>query len=653
MSVVAPFARRWPRRLWRAPLLVLMLAVGAAQARGLDTLQARADFLAAERALEQGDGETFARLERALRDYPLHPYLRFAELTADLDNTPDAAIERFLAVEPESQLAWRLRRAYLERLAAAGRWADYRRLYRPEEDVERRCLYLRALIETGASARALAEVEPLWRSGRSQPDACDPVFDAWRDAGGLTPERVWARIRLALEAGQDGLARHLGADLPARERPWLERWLALRAAPERLPDTGAALPPQPLRAVILADVLTRLAARDAERARTAFARWRAALDLDAEAADRVRAALGEALVERGDAAGGFALWDGLRALPETLDAQARRLRAALARGEWDWVARWVERMPEGEVKTDRWLYWQARAEAELGHPEAARALFARAARARSLWGFMAADRLDLPYRMHHRVTPAEPARIARLTALAPVRRMRELDALGRDTEMRREWRALTRDLDRADLLAAAYVADVFGWHDQAIRTLARTDYWDDLALRFPLAHRAEVEAAARAQGLAPAWVFAVIRQESVFARTLASHAGAVGLMQLLPSTARDMAEALGTPLESRWALLDPGRNIGLGSAYLARMQGRFEHVALATAAYNAGPARVARWRPTRALATDRWIATIPFVETRGYVERVLTYRAIYAARLDSAHPRVRDWLAPRVAPAEE
>ncbi|NKN33780.1 transglycosylase SLT domain-containing protein [Marichromatium bheemlicum] len=634
-------------------LLGLPLVAGAAGSAAPPVAQARADFLAAERALEQGDEEGFARLESRLRHYPLHPYLRFAQLTADLERTPDAAIERFLGIEPDSQLAWRLRRAYLQRLAAAGRWADYRQFYRPEADVERRCLYLRALIETGETERALAEVEPLWRSGRSRPSACDPVFDAWRAAGGLSPERVWMRIRLALDAGQDGLARHLGTDLPARERLWLARWLALRAAPERLLDERAVLPEQPLRAAILADVLTRLARRDAEAARAAFGRLQAQIRVDAEAADRVQAALGEALVAAGDLGSGFALWDGVRAVPATLDAQERRLRAALERGEWAWVARWVERMPESEVKADRWVYWQARAEAELGHPEAARALFAQAAEARSLWGFMAADRLDLPYRMNHRVTPAVPARIARIVTLAPVRRMRELDALGRDTEMRREWRALTRDLDRADLLAAAYVADVFGWHDQAIRTLARTDYWDDLALRFPLAHRAEVAREARAQGLAPEWVFAVIRQESVFARTLASHAGAVGLMQLLPSTARDMAEALGEPLDSRWALLDPGRNIRLGSAYLARMQARFEHVALATAAYNAGPTRVAQWRPARALATDRWIATIPFIETRGYVERVLTYRAIYAARLDTDRPRVRDWLAPRVAPAGE
>ncbi len=199
-------------------------------------------------------------------------------------------------------------------------------------------------------------------------------------------------------------------------------------------------------------------------------------------------------------------------------------------------------------------------------------------------------------------------------------------------------------------MAAAYVADVLRWHDQAIFTLARTGYWDDLKLRFPLRYRELVTEQAWQTGIEADWIFAVMRQESVFARTVASSAGAIGLMQLMPKTAAEVARELDQAAPTRWALLDPARNIALGSTYLARMRDRFGHPALATAAYNAGPGRVARWLPKDCLEADLWIARIPFAETRGYVERVLAYRVIYADRLELPPVRLRDLLPPVPGP---
>jgi soluble lytic murein transglycosylase len=329
-----------------------------------------------------------------------------------------------------------------------------------------------------------------------------------------------------------------------------------------------------------------------------------------------------------------------------LNEQEARLRAAVALRDWERVAEWVAGMPEGAVKRDRWLYWQGRAEDELGLDEGARVTLTRAAEGRSLWAFLAADRLGLPYRLDHAGTPAEPQRIRALVGSPTFARMRELSRLGRETDMRREWRELMSHLDGPDLTAAAYVADVMRWHDQAIQASARSGYWDDMELRFPVAHRTLVEEQAWQRGVEPDWILAVIRQESVFAGALASHAGAIGLMQLLPGTALEVAQTLDLDPPSRWDLLDPSVNIALGSAYLTSMRDRFGHVALATAAYNAGPARVARWLPDVCLDVDLWILSIPFLETRRYVERVLAYRVIYGERLGLTPTRLSDWLPP-------
>jgi len=638
---------------WRKRALVwLFLALGWAAAWGQDAGPTerdrdRTDFQRAEQALKQGDRPTFTRLRDQLHDYPLYPYLRFAEL-GDLKGAPEAALASFLSDFPDTPLAERARAAYAERLAQAGRWSDLARIYREEDATAGRCLYLRALIETGSADQALADprLESLWLVPRVQPAACDPLFTAWRDRGGLGTDLIWQRLRLALEADEVGLARRLKDWLPASDRPWLDRWLAIRDRPalamKPLIGTAAHFP---LAAAMLADGIARLARKQPEQAATALASQGAILEKDRAAWDRAQAAVGQALTPI-DGQRGLAVWDRLGERAANLEAQERRLRAAIGQRDWTRVADWVRRMPDRVEKRDRWLYWQGRAEAAQGQDQAAQATFAAAARQRSLWGLLAADRLGLPYNLESRPAPVEPERLRRLAATPALARIGELRHLGRDGDMRREWRLLTRDLEAPDLQAAATLAAGLNWHDQAILTLARSDYWDDLELRFPLAYRKLVEDQAWQTGLPEDWIYGVIRQESVFNPGIASEAGALGLMQLLPGTAKDLATAAKEPPPGRGTLLEPAANIDLGSRYLARMRDRFGHAALATAAYNAGPQRVARWLPDHCTEADLWIATIPYAETRGYVERVLAYRIIYQRRLGLEPLRLSELLPP-------
>jgi soluble lytic murein transglycosylase len=214
------------------------------------------------------------------------------------------------------------------------------------------------------------------------------------------------------------------------------------------------------------------------------------------------------------------------------------------------------------------------------------------------------------------------------------RRIGELRALGRTLDARREWWWLNKTLSPEELRAAALLAKRWGWHDQAIFTLARSGYWDDLELRFPLEYLELMQRQAGRHELQLPWVLAVVRQESAFGTHAVSHAGARGLMQLMPQTARGVARRLGQPSPSHSDLLVPETNIPLGTAYLSQVYRQLDHnPVLATAAYNAGPHRVSRWLPERTLEADIWVETIPFSETRGYVQRVMAYAVIYEKRL--------------------
>jgi soluble lytic murein transglycosylase len=615
-------------------LALLLLALAAFPCAGeLFGETDRDDFLTAEAALDRGEPQIFEELAQGLADYPLYPYLRYRQLSQSLASATPEDIEVFLTTYPDTWQAGRLRRSWLNRLSKQGQWNEYVRFYAPDDSIIRRCQYLRRLLLSDHRDEALHQAESLWLRGESLPNACDPLLEAWRQAGGLTTELVWRRIVLAMDAGEVRLANYLGKLLPPDERIWWDRWRAVHANPAQILDTHRFTDPHAQRTRILTYGIARLARKAPSRAADVWDTIAARYGFPADRAQEANAAVGFALAKDGDCRG-LSYLDRIPAREDNFDLQERRLRSALKLGYWDGIADWIDDMPDGRRKSEHWLYWQGRAEEIRGNSEKAQTLFTTAAGERSLWGFLAAERVELPYKLGGAPTPADPQRVARIERSPAIARIGELTALGRELDVRREWHRLTRDMGSADLMAAAVFAQSRGWPDQAIFTLAKSGYWDDLPLRFPLLYRGIVHDQADATGLDEAWIYALLRQESAFNPTAVSHAGATGLMQLMPATARGVARVLDLPGPARNDLYDPQVNITLGSNYLSQMQRRYAgNPVLAAAAYNAGPGNVDSWLPEQPVNADVWIATIPFRETRGYVRRVLAYRLIYDHRI--------------------
>lgn len=130
-------------------------------------------------------------------------------------------------------------------------------------------------------------------------------------------------------------------------------------------------------------------------------------------------------------------------------------------------------------------------------------------------------------------------------------------------------------------------------------------------------------------------------------RDIRSGAGAIGVMQLLPETGKHIAREFNYPYAGRATLTDTSSNIRLGTKYLQKMYKRFDdNPVLATAAYNAGPLRVAKWLPDAEQIDARvWIENIPYNETRSYVRRVLTADAIFHWRLTGEIKRISSVLS--------
>ncbi len=622
-----------PQALALMCLAWLLSLPSALAAKSIETQ--REQFLLAEKALSKGQYGQFHKLKKQLRDYPLLPYLEFAQITGRLNGKSGNQVQEFLTRYPNTPLAPRLRARWLDHLADKGRWSEYLKFFEPTKNTRRRCNYLHALIATGNHDSAFKQVPQLWLHGRSQPKSCDPVFKAWRDSGKLTAELTWQRIALAMDKGETRLAGYLKRYLPKNEHIWVEHWIGLRGDPSRIMQQQLFTIAHPRRNEILLYGLNRLARQDADKAEAAWKILRQRYPFNTEQLAKGERILAYAYI-RHRHPDVLARLD--RVNPgDDLKLHRKRILSALQHTDWKRALSRINDLPEPERNSETWRYWQGRALLGLGKDDEGRAVLKSVSRDRTYYAFLAADLIGDDYYLRHKALNVRPGIMQQVIRMPGVLRTRELRALQRHLDARREWWTLTRDMNPGELMAAARLASNWDWDDQAIFTLARSGYWDDLELRFPLEHLDLLERYAQDNGLTLPWVLALVRQESAFGPRAHSHAGARGLMQLMPRTARSVAKKLGKPRPRMQDLFEPKTNIPLGTAYLGQVYRRLDHhPVLATAAYNAGPHRVSRWLPAHTQDADIWVENIPFKETRQYVQRVMSYAVIYEKRLGRA-----------------
>lgn len=608
-------------------------------------------FLEAERAIKLGQRDRFLRLAESLKDYPLYPYLLYADLSRRLSRAKPEEVEAFLTRYGDLPLTPRLKRRWLKKLANQGHWKSFLELYEATGDVALHCQFLRAQILTGEREAAYGQVAEVWLHGQSRPAECDPVFESWINAGHLSEELVWERIWLAMQSHRTGLAKYLSRYLPKEQRPLLEDWIALRSSPDRVKrvaDDGDEV----LNARMRVYAVERLARSDPEAAAALWRYLSSKYPFGETLARRVYRRIGLSFAREGRAEAG----DWLAKVPsESEYLRHWRLANALLHERWREA---LEVLPDPEASghnAERWRYWRARALQALGYPQVAGSLFRSIASERSYYGFLAADAIGAPYQFSDDPLIFDDEALQRLASTPPGRRIRALLALGRALDARREWYHWIPNLDVVERAQAAKLAQRWEWHDVGILTVARTPYRDDLRLRFPVAHEEEVARHASDHGLEPAMILAMIRQESAFKIDAASPRGARGLMQLMPSTGRRMARSVGVRLKRRSELFDPALNVKLGTAYFRRLLDRTQgnHV-LALGAYNAGPHRVEAWRPqSGSVPADVWIENIAYSETREYVKRVLAYTVVYEHRLGKAPTPLSERMITITAPASE
>jgi soluble lytic murein transglycosylase len=582
------------------------------------------------RRINDFNGEIYA-----LADYPLYPYLLRLKLERTMSISTKRDVTQFLHDYHGQPVSYGLRYKWLNYLAERNHQQAFLDSYRSGMGAKLTCISLNYRLRNGEpAAQVLRDVDTLWLHGQSQPDECDPLFAKWKKAGLMSPALVIKRIEIAAKEKNRRIIPYLKRQLPASDKYIADIWLAVTRNVSSVQNRGLF----PLKNVqsereALVWSLEKLAWQQPTTAATVYQRY----DEKGVFSEAQRHVINRAIalsytlekspqahdwLEKADAPGAnddITLW---------------HVAHLLLTKQFAEVVRIIENAPDALQNKANYRYWLARSLEQSEQPMRAAVLYQQLAQERHYYGFMASAHINTSPSIKNNPAPKNSNAIAKLAITPATLRAVEFFRLERPSEARREWYYLLNHIPNDQITDAGILAYEWGLYDQAISSFARSGYWDDVERRFPLAFNDVFSEKAEAHNISTSFAMAIARRESSFRSDAVSPVGAAGLMQLMPGTAKYVAQTK----VSQSQLFDVNENVEYGVQYLRYLMDKLDNnPVLVSASYNAGWRKVLEWLPANeALPVDIWIENIPYKETRAYVKAVMAYQHIYEQQLGSS-----------------
>lgn len=581
------------------------------------------------------------------KDYLLTPYAEYWAMLLRLEQTDDIEVMAFLESMANYPFANRLRGEWLKKLAKQENWALFQEQYAKYqgEDAGLQCEYLYGQLQLGSAVDA-AQLKKLWLVSQEQPSQCQRLFDTAIQNGTINNELLGQRLTLALLDGKTVLAKAILQKMPNVDDAELKLVDVAYKTPAKFLNQRAVSFKSRLGEALSLTAFDQLARENVEKSADKLQDLQSLYDAQfrAQVWSRIAYHAARTLNQNAILYYGYAknlvVPNDLRETTQYREEFAWRTRATLRAQAWQDVLKSIAMMSEKQAQESAWRYWKARAlqATKPNVPDAtleADAIFAQLSKERHYYGWLAAEAMtamisntpEPPY-----VSP--PEEVAQIANMPEIKRAQALQSLDMRWEAKLEWQIATRNMSDQSLIAAATYALKQKWYDVAIITADSTKQMHNFDLRYPTPYRDLFKYAADDENVDEAWVYGLTRQESRFMDNAKSHVGASGLMQLMPATAKWAAKRKGLIGYSNAMIHDLRTNIALGTYYMRHTLDTLQdQPVLATAAYNAGPGRAKKWMADAPMEAAIYIETIPFSETRNYVQKVMANAHIYASRL--------------------
>jgi peptidoglycan lytic transglycosylase len=608
-------------------ILALLLFGGEAFAESKSSL-----YHQALRDLRNKDMDAYYAEKERLRNHPLFADLEYEQvrMNMSLSNAHDviAFIERY----PESVLSKKLSDAWLALLVKHKRWEAVKEFIQHRDSINMNCLKTLADHRLGHKPLDATIVKNYWVSAEYHPQFCKLLFSDWQLQDNFDEQFVWLRFSEAMSKHEISLAESIDDYMTQDQQQLAQIWYKVHTDWQSV--TKVKLADSPQAREIITHGLSRLAAR---RPLQAIKYWdvvKTKYKFSEEQKYKVFSTIALRLATRQNSLA--EKW--IAKIPlEYMDHDLLgwHIRLALIRQDWKTVLTRIGRLDDTEKQRPIWRYWKAHALTALNQPEKAKPIYEQLTQERHFYAVLASSALHKPIKLHHDTQTYQPQELVEIENSPEMVRIKSLYDSQQFYKARVEWNYATRDFNDKQKYLAAVMADKWGWHEKAILTLSTVPDQDDLLLRFPLAYKETIMEVSKRYSLSPALVYAIIRQESSFKHDAHSPAGAVGIMQLLPQTAKLYTSRLNIKIDNISDLHNIRSNITIGCAHFKDLLTELKNQPVyAIAAYNAGVNNVRRWLHQKSAETTLiWIETIPFIETRNYLKNIITYSAIYHKHL--------------------
>jgi soluble lytic murein transglycosylase len=552
-------------------------------------------------------------------------FMTYIQWRDHLPTTPTPEFLEFIATS--SPLTIALREKWLYQLALSHNWELFNQYYQPSTDLSLQCYALMAKNNLGQQENITNEAVKIWLNTDEPPSACNALFASLMKQHAFSNELIEQRIILSLAKNKFNLAH----DLLLQLTPSRTDEVDLLKHIQRDPKFITHLSYTPLHSYFYLYGLKLMIPRDMDRA---IKIWSLPLSkkflVKSQQQDFItKIALYKAMRNAKDTDAWFALIQ-----PNDPVIIEWQIRYALVHNHWQQVLDLTQHLEDQNAPI--WQYWQARAYQKLNHPIEAELLYKNIATKRNYYGFLASLRLHQPLQFEHTGIFTQQNQEL-LNDYKPILdQVKNLYLTNQKLAASRLLNAFITELPTKDRIEIAYWVDQeLHWYGKSVALSLLDELNNHLELRFPLAEQDTITQQAQKYKIPAALVYAIIRQESAFREDIISPAGAYGLMQLLPLTAKNTARREKIAFNDANQLFIPQKNIELGVAYLHQLAPQLNsHPVLMAAAYNAGPKQAKLWlKNNQTNSLDIWIESLPWIETRNYIKNVIAFYAVYQYRL--------------------
>ncbi|MGO2212630.1 transglycosylase SLT domain-containing protein [Psychrobacter alimentarius] len=618
-------------------------------------------FTAAAIAADRGDVNALYNYEQQMSGGLFAMYPTYWRMNQDLNSQSSAAVSQFVRQYPDTVMAEKLVADFAETKAGSNDYASVRQVANliTNADASERCAVGLGFNNGGDTMRAMAAKSEVWLTTKKQPALCDQLAMEMNNNALISNQDRAARLKRMLRIGKTGdimaLSSRLGTPIA------YSALSEIQLNPSSYFSRFSREPASQANQYLYLYALGRLADKSYREAAMQ-------LDFDVKQDNQRSARLLNDDTRRyayriiGVKRMNYNTDDGFNveavdwfrnSLDEDFNFEEAEdyAQAAIRFSRWDDVVEAISRMDAETQKQSQWQYWLARAYEQSSNTNkrnTAKKMYQNIAKGNDYYGLMAKDKIGQRFDANRlggnnlpNVSPADRARVMQDAHFARAFALYNADVSR--AYANREWNwAVKQARDKRDdnlLIAAARQAYDMGWLDRAIYAIDNTDSVNSLALSHPMPHQDAVVRYSQSAGIDPAWAYGIMRQESRFVTSARSNVGASGLMQVMPDTAKYIARNLGETYSASRAN-SGDTNIRYGTWYMGDIFGKLSRQpVLATAGYNAGPNNAKRWQPEYgSLASDQYVETIAFPETRNYVKHVMENATIYSSLLGNGQP---------------